>query len=547
MYRLKTAGPTTYPQTIDYYDNGNIKSKSDGGIYAYNESGKPYTLSTVTNPYWDEKPQLNIDYTVMSRPKTISNEYGLTTTFTYNDNYDRAFSQFRDQNTLFSSTYSFAGGKCEIETVYGNYTQTEVQNIYLDGSPYTASIIISKIGTASPQTYYIHRDYLGSVMQITDNLGNLADENSYDAWGVMRDPEDWYPLMVDRKPAPWFGRGFTGHEYIAPFIDDNGGRLINMNSRLYDPLLGRFLAPDPYVGSGLTNDFNRYIYARNNPLMYTDPSGQNPLYWLGMLIYSGISYLAGVRDNGYKDWTPKISSFQLGYSTSSGGYGGVSFNNGQNYSNVGWNNGLTTGSTSYGLTYMSYNDLSVDPVQYLMQKEQEIRYDDAVNRNYQKSTNAWIEGSNYTAGVLSTAGSYFRSTQTGSFRLTNGAYNGSEFSPKYYPEGWGGGSFADITTYSVSKMGGYLSLGAGAVGTGFAYYQLTNGSSNTMTLSDATVGTIGFINSVAPYFGGAEIPFVGEGVAVYGTLRLTWDTFFWLGQKYGPSTWYGTDETKWFK
>jgi hypothetical protein len=48
-----------------------------------------------------------------------------------------------------------------------------------------------------------------------------------------------------------------------------------MNGRLYDPVLGRFLSPDNYVADNtFTQDFNRYTYARNNPLSYTDPDGE---------------------------------------------------------------------------------------------------------------------------------------------------------------------------------------------------------------------------------------------------------------------------------
>ncbi|GAA4104513.1 hypothetical protein GCM10022392_32630 [Mucilaginibacter panaciglaebae] len=47
-----------------------------------------------------------------------------------------------------------------------------------------------------------------------------------------------------------------------------------MNGRLYDPLLHRFLSPDEYVQDPTnTQNFNRYGYVLNNPLKYTDPSG----------------------------------------------------------------------------------------------------------------------------------------------------------------------------------------------------------------------------------------------------------------------------------
>jgi len=127
-----------------------------------------------------------------------------------------------------------------------------------------------KTGTADLQTYYLHRDYLGSITQISNNNGNLAAEYSYDAWGRMRNPSNWQVYSQGTQPAMLYGgRGYTGHEHLNQF------GLVNMNARLYDPLLARFLAPDPFVGSGMTNDFNRYIYCLNNPLMFTDPSGKS--------------------------------------------------------------------------------------------------------------------------------------------------------------------------------------------------------------------------------------------------------------------------------
>jgi hypothetical protein len=59
-----------------------------------------------------------------------------------------------------------------------------------------------------------------------------------------------------------------------------------MNGRLYDPVVGRFLSPDPYIQDpSFSQSYNRYAYALNNPLKFTDYSGEkwnwnylNPFY-----------------------------------------------------------------------------------------------------------------------------------------------------------------------------------------------------------------------------------------------------------------------------
>ena len=48
-----------------------------------------------------------------------------------------------------------------------------------------------------------------------------------------------------------------------------------MNGRVYDPLVAQFLSPDTFIADMANSlDYNRYMYARNNPLIYTDPSGE---------------------------------------------------------------------------------------------------------------------------------------------------------------------------------------------------------------------------------------------------------------------------------
>ncbi len=63
------------------------------------------------------------------------------------------------------------------------------------------------------------------------------------------------------------------------------------NARLYDPALGRFLSPDPYVGQiDFSQSYNRYAYCLNNPLIYTDPSGENPLIaFLAITVFNAFS------------------------------------------------------------------------------------------------------------------------------------------------------------------------------------------------------------------------------------------------------------------
>lgn len=48
-----------------------------------------------------------------------------------------------------------------------------------------------------------------------------------------------------------------------------------MNGRMYDPVIGRMLSTDNFIQSpDYTQSYNRYTYALNNPLKYTDPDGE---------------------------------------------------------------------------------------------------------------------------------------------------------------------------------------------------------------------------------------------------------------------------------
>jgi len=169
---------------------------------------------------------------------------------------------------------------------------------YISGGDGLCAIFVTQNGNISTGTmYFVHTDYLGSLNVITNAAGTKVDEYSFDAWGRRRNPTNWTYTGI--ATAFTFDRGYTGHEHL-----DQAG-LINMNGRMYDPVLGRFLSPDNYVQSpDNTQNFNRYSYCLNNPLSYTDPSGEllNPFLWGAIIGGAGYTASTAFSNGGLSNW-----------------------------------------------------------------------------------------------------------------------------------------------------------------------------------------------------------------------------------------------------
>ncbi|WP_026714015.1 RHS repeat domain-containing protein [Flavobacterium daejeonense] len=205
--------------------------------------------------------------------------------FTYNDANSRStmFYGSLDNNKLLRPLrkYYSADGSMEIKhnTVTGNVEFVT----YIGGDGYTAPIVLKSDGTT--QNYlYLQRDYQGSIVAISDATGQVLEKRLFDAWGNV--------LVQDGASNTLNGltildRGYTGHEHLQSV------GLIHMNGRLYDAKLHRFLQPDNYVQDpGNTQNYNRYGYCYNNPLKYTDVSGEWIWILVGAIIGGTINWIA---------------------------------------------------------------------------------------------------------------------------------------------------------------------------------------------------------------------------------------------------------------
>ena len=301
--------------SISYGANGNISSKSGLGNYTYpsTNAAHPHAVKNVANTSnLISTAAQSISYTGFGKVSNISDN-GYAMSFVYGPDFER-WKTVLTQNGTTKRTTIYADN-------YEKITENGVtrQIYYLDDD-----VICMKVNSGSPVLYKGWTDNLGSYLQLIDNTGASVFEAQYDAWG----------RQEVTKNNVGFHRGYTGHEMLPEF------GLINMNGRLYDPLLGRFLSPDNYVQlPDFSQSLNRYSYCLNNPLKYVDRSGE--LFgiddvFIAITIGAIVgAYIGGAVANHYQ-WNPfkwNYSSFWtyagLAIGGIAGGYAGFGIASGQ--------------------------------------------------------------------------------------------------------------------------------------------------------------------------------------------------------------------------
>lgn len=157
----------------------------------------------------------------------------------------------------------------------------------------------------------LHKDQLGSIRAMTDQLGTKSGHTTYKPFGEITADYTAPTVEVETK-------GYIGERF------DAGAGLQYLNARYYDPELAIFIQPDwwevtqPGVGT------NRYAYSANDPVNAADPGG-NITYNPGGSTSTGY-HNQDTPDERYTSWTDRShSDYETSISPDFVGNPGVDF------------------------------------------------------------------------------------------------------------------------------------------------------------------------------------------------------------------------------
>ncbi len=204
------------------------------GPITYNTDEIGNIQTNLENPNQADRNSHTLTYDYDNRVTSID-----STSFVYD--YQGA----RVQKTMGASVTTY------VSKLYDVTNGTVTKHIFAGGRR-IASITGTNIS-------YYHPDHLGSLSIATNASGSAVQQVTYYPYGEVN------TNSYSGTGTPYL---FAGYE-----LDPETG-LYYCGARYYDASQGRFLTPDTIVQSpGDPQTLNRYSYCRNNPLLYTDPSG----------------------------------------------------------------------------------------------------------------------------------------------------------------------------------------------------------------------------------------------------------------------------------
>ena len=173
------------------------------------------------------------------------NSSGIRTQKTYGTSYRKDY--LLDGTTIVAEIKTNLSNNSK-ETIYYFYDETGVAGFEYNGAKY----------------HYI-KNLQGDIISIQNANGIVVVNYAYDAWGNV--------LSISGTSAVIIGT-LNPFRYRGYYYDTETGYYY-LNSRYYDPVVGRFLNADGYVstGQGILGN-NMYAYCGNNPVAFADSTGK---------------------------------------------------------------------------------------------------------------------------------------------------------------------------------------------------------------------------------------------------------------------------------
>lgn len=158
------------------------------------------------------------------------------------------------------------------------------------------------------QNYFYRKNAQGDITGIYDNNYNLLCEYVYDAWGN-------HKIIVDETNAnAVFIANLNPFRYRGYYFDTETG-LYYLNSRYYDPELGRFVNADDisYLDIKTLNGLNLYAYCGNNPVNKIDRTGH--WWFFDDIIAAAVGFIVGVVGQLVSDIVTSIVNKEWSFSS----------------------------------------------------------------------------------------------------------------------------------------------------------------------------------------------------------------------------------------
>jgi len=276
LHRLTSlTRPGASATTYSYNALGNLLTNGEqgGSTYQYGTSGLlPHGVKQVgTNVYaYDLVGNLthragqHLTYDPENRLARVVAGGVTLATFGYDDGGERLWKQSTNTLHVWIGSLYEARGSTNLFHVFAGSRRI---------ATFSPAGQLPGAGGTLTNFHYYHPDHLGSSSLISDTTGAVAEHYEYTAFGRER---------ANGTAAPDVSHRFTGQIFDAEI------GLYYYGARYYDANLGRFIQADTIIPNVFDpQSWNRYAYALNNPLKYTDPTGHWP-QWMVDLVPSSL-------------------------------------------------------------------------------------------------------------------------------------------------------------------------------------------------------------------------------------------------------------------